>query len=450
MHGNKQSFDANGSKGNKQNLTPSGQTKTDGSGTITRNSEKYAYKNSRASNGDTQAQMSNVGTGPTRKTYTCQGQKQGISNCVDQTGLKVGEVVSQPDGTVIVKKTIAKGVDVPVAKSKATKTADGKNVVTVSDGLFKAQSGNYKERDCMADYGKKPGSGINIQKPFTFAYNSQTSSDGKKTFTFPDCITFGGKITLAPGVDANRLALQFDASILPAGKLKCVDPGSCNKDCYYCNFCNNSRKVDMIANSDSPNLCNAKGGNSYDIKVTACPPPAAFNKAMCTGFTKSDPTYFKKKGDVQARILFWLRPTSEVKLKQDFNYKLKTDTTGFVKKGWIISYSLDNPNLSNSKSPTDFDLEEWYIHKYGGADELVGCIEGTSNYTVSAQKVNTDFLLEAGSIAAAPKSLFDQHSCPQVDAINQAQAKQDADDAAKTFTTKAGFNWQGLIGRRRK
>lgn len=80
-----------------------------------------------------------------------------------------------------------------------------------------------------ADYGKK-GSTIGIQKPFTFQYNSQTTKDGKNQFIWPDCVTFGGKITLPPGTDASRLAVQFDANILPAGKLKCVDPGSCNKD----------------------------------------------------------------------------------------------------------------------------------------------------------------------------------------------------------------------------
>lgn len=60
MHGDKKSFDAEGSKKNKYNLTPQSQAKTGGKGTITRNGEKYNYQENRASNGDTNAQLNNV------------------------------------------------------------------------------------------------------------------------------------------------------------------------------------------------------------------------------------------------------------------------------------------------------------------------------------------------------------------------------------------------------
>lgn len=150
MHGNKSSFDAAGSKGNKYNLTPQSQSKTNGAGTISRNGDKYNYQESKAANGDTTAQLTNVGTGPAKKTYTCQAQKQGVTNCVDQNGLKVGEAVTQSDGTVIIKKTVAKGVDVSIGKAKPTKTADGKGLVVLNDGEAQAQVGNMKERDCMA------------------------------------------------------------------------------------------------------------------------------------------------------------------------------------------------------------------------------------------------------------------------------------------------------------
>src|SRR5262249_47606379 len=159
-------------------------------------------------------------------------------------------------------------------------------------------------------------------------------------------------------------------------------------------------------------------------------------------------TYFKKvrfiglqlaillqKGDMQARMIFWERPVNEAKLKADFNYELKSDTTGFVRKGWVLGYQVNNKNFvvssvcnvttlrfQSASTPTDFDLEEWYIHKNAGSDTVVGCIEGTSNYTISAQKVRTDFLLEAGSLATAPKSIFDSKKCPTVDKINQQQA----------------------------
>jgi hypothetical protein len=442
MHGKGDSFDAAGSKGNKYNVDPDpGQSKQGGKGVITRNGEKYNYQNTRASNGDAQASMTNVGKGPNRKTYTCQGQKIGVSNCVDQNGLKYGEVVEQPDVTVIVKKTIAKGVDVPVAKAKVIKNQNGKSVATVNDGMFQGQAGNYKERDCMADYGKKASTKIKIEKPIQVQYSSE-SKDGRRVFEFPDCVVMGAKITLPPGVDANRIALQFDVSILPAGKLKCVDPGACNKDCYYCNFCNNSRKVDVLSNANgNKQLCNAKGGGTYQMSVTACPPPEAFNKAQCTGFTKSDVNYFKKKGDIQSRLLVWLRPPNEQQLRDQ--YYNTVNGNNIAKQILKTQYAVDNKNFINANNPTDFDLSEYYIKKNAKpAEELVGCIEGTTNYTISSQKVRTDFLLEAGTLAAAPKSLFDTKQCPEVDKVNQAQAAEDAAAAKSRAPAKSGWGSQ--------
>jgi hypothetical protein len=448
MHGKGDSFDAAGSKGNKYNVDPDpGQSKTGGKGVITRNGEKYNYQNSRASNGDSQASLTNVGTGPNRKTYTCQAQKVGVSNCVDQNGLKYGEVVEQPDGTVIVKKTIAKGVDVPVGKAKVTKDSTGKSVASVNDGMFQGQAGNYKERDCMADYGKTGGSKVKIERPVQVQYSSE-SKDGRRVFQFPDCVTMGAKITLPPGVDANRIAVQFDVSILPAGKLKCVDPGACNKDCYYCDFCNNSRKVDVLSNANGDKmLCNQKGGGTYQMSMTACPPPDAFNKDACSGFTKSDPTYFKKKGDIQTRILIWARPANEAQLKAQ--YYNTVNGNSIAKQLLKTQFAIDNKNFINANNPTDFDLCEYYIKKNAKpAEELVACVEGTTNYTISSQKVRTDFLLEAGSLAAAPKSLFDSKQCPKVDAINQDQANADAAAAKANAPAKSSpfGNIAGLFG----
>lgn len=450
MHGNKDSFDAKGSKGNKYNVDPAAQDKTKGSGVITRNGEKYNYQESRSAKNDVNVKMDNIGKPGTpasqRKTYTCQGQKgAGVSNCVDEKGKKVGEVVEQADGTVIVKKSIAPGVDVPVYKGQARKTADGKSVVTVNDGLFQAQAGNYKERDCMADYGKSGTSKVKIEKPLTMKYNSE-STDGRRMYQFPDCFTIGGKLTLPPGVDANKLAVQFDCSILPAGKLKCVDPGACSKDCYYCNLCNNSRKADVIGNANLQNACNAKGGGAVQISATICPPPEQFNKAICSGTTKADPTYWKRKGDVQCRVIITERADTEAALKA--KYYTTVNDNSILKTGLKIQYTAANKQFINANAPTDFDLAEFYI-KQNSKEEVVGCVEGTTNYTMSGQKVRTDFLLEAGSLAAAPKSLFDTKKCPAVDQINQQQAEADKAEAKKN--APAGSNpWSSFFRGRRE
>lgn len=452
MHGNKDSFDAKGSKGNTYNVDPASQTKETGKGVITRNGEKYSYSESRTAKGDVNAQMNNIGKPGSpasgRKTYTCQGQKGvGISNCVDEKGMKVGEVVEQPDGTVIVKKTIAKGVDVPVYKGTARKQADGKSVVTVNDGLFQAQAGNYKERDCMSDFGKSGQSKVKMEKPLTMQYSSE-SKDGRRMYQFPDCFTIGGKLTLPAGVDANRIAVQFDCSILPAGKLKCVDPGSCSKDCYYCNLCNNSRKADFVGNSNLQNACNAKGGGAVQISATICPPPEQFNKAICSGTTKADPTYWKRKGDVQCRVIFYERPEDEAALRT--KYYTTVNDNSFLKAALKAQFAIDNKAFINANNPTDFDLCEFYIKKNAKVKEdVIGCVEGTTNYTMSGQKVRTDFLLEAGSLAAAPKSLFDTKKCPGVDQINQQQAE--ADKAAAKKSAPAGSNpWSSFFRGRRE
>lgn len=158
-NGRYESGDAKDSQGNTYNIKPNQNTNSKQTGTLTRNGEKYEYTANKVSASDGNAQLTNVGTGSSRKTYTCQAQKSGVSNCVDNTGLKFGEVVAQPDGTVIVKKTIAKGVDVPIGKGKVVKTADGKEQAVINDGLFTVTSGNQKQRDCMAGKVLPPGLG---------------------------------------------------------------------------------------------------------------------------------------------------------------------------------------------------------------------------------------------------------------------------------------------------
>jgi len=447
MHGKGDSFDATGSKGHKYNVDPDpGQSKAGGKGTMTMDGTKRNYQESQTGS-ESQAQLSNVNG----RTYTCQGAKgTGVSNCVDDQGNKQYEVVEQSSGDVLVKKQIAKGVVAPIGKAHVTKAdAQGKSSADISDGMFTAQAGNYKERDCMSDYGKSP-SKVVISKPCTMKWNSE-SKDGRRVFQAPDCITYGCKITLPPGMDIGRLAVQFDLNLLPAGKLKCVDSGSCNKDCYYCNLCNNTRKNQIMANADNSNLCKAKGGGTYQIEITACPPPESLDKAQCSGFTKLDESYWKKKGDVQARMIFTERSPNEQATRDNYYNNINSNPT--AKMLLKTQFTIANKNFINANNPTDFDLAEFYVKKNAKpAEEVVACVEGTDNYTIGGSKAGgaTKLLLEGGSIAAAPKSLFDSKPCPAVDQINQAEAQQEAADSKTRAKPSAWGNFGSFFGGKRR
>jgi len=440
-------FNAQGSKGHKYEVDPNTQDKTQGDGVIIMDGVKHNYKENRNSNGDTTAQLDNLQTKRWgTKTFKCLGQKQGVSNCVDENGKKVGEVVSQKDGTVIVKKVGPNGVETPIAKSRAVKNANGQSVVTVNDGLFQAEAGNYRERDCLSDYPEgKPGSKVKLERPLTVKWRSEDVG-GKRVYEFPDCVTIGGKLTLPPGIDANRIAIQFDCSILPAGKLKCVDTGSCNKDCHYCNFCNNSRKVDILSNTNGKNLCNLKGGGTYQIAATVCPPPKDFSKAQCTGFTKQDPDYFKKKGDVQCRVLVWVRPANEAEVRAKYWNEAKNNP--ITLQVLRLKYLALNKQIVNAQNPTDFDLEEIYIKDNGNPKQfLAACVEGTTNYTMSKNSQKASLLLDVGTTALAPKSLFDTRPCPAVDAVNTQQAQAHQQEAKQSKPANQQPSWFNMFGR---
>jgi hypothetical protein len=280
---------------------------------------------------------------------------------------------------------------------------------------------------------------VKVEKPINVLYNSE-SKDGRRVFTFPDCVTMKAFVTLPPGTEGDRIAVQFDVNILPAGKLKCIDPGACNKECYYCNFCNNTKKLDVMSNSNGQQACNLVGGKRVEVSATACPPPESFNKAQCEGFTKSDPTYWQKKGDVQTRLLIWERSPEEAALKQ--KYYTSVAKNGILKAALKAQYTIDNKAfISQNLNPTneDYYLSEFYCKKNAKVKEaLIACVEGTTNYSALKGGKAMSFLLEAGSLAAQPKSLFDTKQCPEVDKINQAQAQSEA--AAAQANAPKGSN----------
>lgn len=44
-----------------------------------------------------------------------------------------------------------------------------------------------------------------------------------------------------PGVHINRLAMKLDVMIQPIGKLRCMDVATCGRECFYCDWCKQTR-----------------------------------------------------------------------------------------------------------------------------------------------------------------------------------------------------------------
>jgi len=206
-----------------------------------------------------------------------------------------------------------------------------------------------------------------------------------------------------------------------------------------------------MANADNRDLCISKGGETRQIEVTACPPPESLDKAQCSGFTKMDESYWKKKGDVQARMIFRERAPNEQQLRDTF---YNTVNKNSMSKALLkTQFTIENKNFINANNPTDYDLCEYYIKKNAkGYPDVCGCVEGTDNYTIGGQKAAgaTKLLLEGGSIAAAPKSLFDSKPCPSVDAINTAEAQAEAADSATRSKPSAFGNFGSFFGGKRR
>lgn len=45
------------------------------------------------------------------------------------------------------------------------------------------------------------------------------------------------------GVHINRLAMKLDVNIQPIGKLRCMDVATCGRECFYCDWCKNTKFV---------------------------------------------------------------------------------------------------------------------------------------------------------------------------------------------------------------
>uniref|UniRef100_A0A915J5S3 Uncharacterized protein n=1 Tax=Romanomermis culicivorax TaxID=13658 RepID=A0A915J5S3_ROMCU len=236
--GNKHTWEADpGDSDYKQ-----GQLKNDG--------KPYDYTISKTADGKSQATLADqsqksifVGT----KKYTCVGQKDGISNCQDEWGRKVGEVRGNKAGDV----TVVNNLGIPIASAKAVKDSSGKPTVSVNNGIFNADSGQQVDKNCPGCFSNlsnenvlrannlylcmksktvvnagitndkvKPGKGI------TFKYANSRTVDGGQRWDWPACFDASIPVTLGAGILGKNLAFKFTPLVLPAGRLNCQDPAT--------------------------------------------------------------------------------------------------------------------------------------------------------------------------------------------------------------------------------
>lgn len=430
MEGQGEKFVAKGDQ-NTYEADPSSQTRTEGQGQLRVDGKSWNYNIKDNQRGGQEALLEDTqGNILTKKKYRCQAERAGVSKCYDQFGRTVGEVTVSNDREAVVKNSLG----IPIAKGKVLKDTDGQPKAVVTDGLFEAKADQYTEKDCMEDFGLQPTNALKIKAPLKFNYPKEKDAQGQDVFTWPSCFDIGATVEFNRAVDPSRLAVEFDTSILPAGRLKCTDPGTCGRECYYCNFCQRSRqKLDLLANTGG-NICSQSAKPELDLTSTICPPPKDFEWLQCSGFSKDfRDKYWKKKGDIDARIIVYLRPGNEAELVQEFN-RLK----GLFGNIWKLEYlktHADNP------SPNENELKEWYVREKKGKEQVIGCRQGILSYTLGGSKANVGFLLEGATITGA---LATQAPCPQYDRLAAAELQAES-QAGAGGATSARPNWFGNL-----
>ncbi|KHJ85118.1 hypothetical protein OESDEN_15161, partial [Oesophagostomum dentatum] len=159
--------------------------------------------------------------------------------------------------------------------------------------------------------------------------------------------------------------MKLDVSIQPIGKLRCMDVATCGRECFYCDFCKESRKLKLLENTDG-NLCRATAERTYRLTVKLCPPPEDPNFTMCSAFSKSvwQKDYWQKQGAVDVWMKFYERGQTRPELEKEFFAQIDNPLLGKAFKlaiiaEWLAANSLDQ----GSYTPTNSELLEFWVSK---------------------------------------------------------------------------------------
>ncbi|KAL3995639.1 hypothetical protein ACH3XW_26675 [Acanthocheilonema viteae] len=300
-------------------LNPQSQNQNEGSGTLSytdkekRKNGKYAYTIKKdthkvdaylsADTVNDEDEFSQSLFGRRSEKYHCTAETPGISQCYDAQGRSVGKVVADKSGNTI----IYNDKDVPIATGSVHKINNHSYQAVISKNLFIAKLKDARTSSCCREIsGKNCTDPIKLANP-SFSHPSERDGDTLK-LTWPDCVDMSIDVTLPPKVHINRLAMKLDVMIQPIGKLRCMDVATCGRECYYCDWCKNTRKLKLLENTDG-NLCRSTEERTYRLTVKLCPPPEDPLFTLCSAFSKSvwQKDYWQKQGAVDIWMKFYER-----------------------------------------------------------------------------------------------------------------------------------------------
>uniref|UniRef100_A0A915Q0Y4 Uncharacterized protein n=1 Tax=Setaria digitata TaxID=48799 RepID=A0A915Q0Y4_9BILA len=340
--------------------------------------------------------------------YHCTAETPGISQCYDAQGRSVGKVVADKSGNTI----IYNDKDVPIATGSVQKLNNHSYQAVISKNLFIAKLKDSRTSSCCREItGKNCTDPIKLANP-SFHHPSERDGDTLK-LTWPDCVDMAIDVTLPPKVHINRLAMKLDVMIQPIGKLRCMDVATCGRECYYCDWCKNTRKLKLLENTDG-NLCRATEERTYRLTVKLCPPPEDPLFTLCSAFSKSvwQKDYWQKQGAVDMEKEFFAQLDNPL-LGKAFKLAMIAE--------WLAANSIDQ----GSYTPTNSELLEYWVSKRV-PDRLLACQHAVVDYEIEGAKMKTNLLFEAATTANSLPNIFKDKRCSAFEKLQESRFQAEA------------------------
>ncbi|KHN77760.1 hypothetical protein Tcan_08059 [Toxocara canis] len=349
----------------------------------------------------------------------------GISQCYDAQGRSVGKVVADKNGNTV----IYNDKDVPIGTGSVQKLGDRSYQAVISKNLFIARLKDVRTSACCKEItGQSCTDPIKLSNP-SFHHPSERDGDGTLKLTWPDCFDMAIDVTLPPKVHINRLAMKLDVMIQPIGKLRCMDVATCGRECFYCDWCKNTRKLKLLENTDG-NLCRATEERTYRLTVKLCPPPEDPNFTMCSAFSKSvwQKDYWQKQGAVDIWMKFYERGDSRAELEKEFFATIDNPLLGKAFKlamigEWLAANSIEQ----GSYTPTNSELLEYWVSKRN-PDRLLACEHSVVDYEIEGAKVKTNLLFEAATTANSLPNIFKDKKCAAFEKLQESRFQAEANE----------------------
>ncbi|KAK6024812.1 hypothetical protein OSTOST_09313, partial [Ostertagia ostertagi] len=145
--------------------------------------------------------------------------------------------------------------------------------------------------------------------------------------------------------------MKLDVSIQPIGKLRCMDVATCGRECFYCDFCKESRLV-LIGRCTS---CLQLANLYRQQKVS---PTFTLINSVCRSVWQKD--YWQKQGAVDVWMKFYERGHTRPELEKEFFAQIDNPLLGKAFKlaivaEWLAANSLDIPNILKDKKCAAFE-----------------------------------------------------------------------------------------------